>query len=92
MFYANFRVGIGTWWNFAKVTSAKIPFFSQFPDFAKNAEFTFTFEQLKISIAKESNDNIRIDNISKNDEPHEIFDKICNDIYCSLEKNKKRLR
>ena len=44
VFYANFRVGIGTWWNFAKVTSAKIPFFSQFPDFAKNAEFTFTFE------------------------------------------------
>ena len=48
MFYANFRVGIGTWWNFAKVTSAKIPFFNQFPDFAKNAEFTFTFEQIKI--------------------------------------------
>ena len=48
VFYANFGVERGTGWNFAKVTSAKMSFFSQFHDFAKNAEFTFTFELLQI--------------------------------------------
>ena len=47
VFYANFRVERDTWWNFAKVTSAKMPLFSQFLDFGKKRDFTFTFQQVK---------------------------------------------
>ena len=44
VFCANFRVERDTWWNFAKVTSAKMPLFSQFLDFGKKRDFTFTFQ------------------------------------------------
>lgn len=51
VFCANFGVERGTGWNFAKVTSAKMPFFSQFLDFAKNADLTFTFELRRILLS-----------------------------------------
>ncbi len=47
------------------------------------------FQQLKISMAgAESGRNVT-EEISVSDEPSVVFDKVANDIYCSLEKTKK---
>lgn len=58
--------------------------------FAKRLGFD-GYQQLKISLAQEENmPSIRAD-ITKNDGASEVFAKVCDDIYCSLEKTKKAL-
>ena len=50
------------------------------------------YQELKISLASESG-NINVNtNISQSDSAFEMFEKVCNDIYCSLEKTKKSLK
>lgn len=46
------------------------------------------YQQLKIAVAQESGSPLRTD-ISVSDQPFDIFEKVCDDIYCSLEKTKK---
>ncbi|MBR1676162.1 MAG: hypothetical protein IJ706_02510, partial [Clostridia bacterium] len=60
--YANFGVETGTGWNFANVTSAKMPLFSQFSDFGKKRDFTFTFQLLAVNVTifKNSIDKLKI--------------------------------
>ena len=48
------------------------------------------YQQLKIAVAQEQGTPAR-DNISVEDLPFDIFEKVCDDIYCSLEKTKKQL-
>lgn len=46
------------------------------------------YQQLKLALAREC-DSINItENISPSDPPLKVFEKICNDIYCSLEKTR----
>lgn len=46
------------------------------------------YQNLKISIAKDQNLSNLNENITKDDCAFEVFEKVCNDIYCSLEKTK----
>lgn len=47
------------------------------------------YQQLKIAIAQEHHTRPVNENITVDDAPYDIFAKICDDIYCSLEKTKK---
>lgn len=58
--------------------------------FAKKIGFE-GYQQLKIAIAQEHHTGPLNENITSSDTPYDIFTKICDDIYCSLEKTKKRL-
>ncbi len=49
------------------------------------------YQELKISLASESGDPIVSTHISSTDTAFEIYQKVCNDIYFSLEKTKKSL-
>ena len=49
------------------------------------------YQELKISLAQEGGKSHVSTNISKNDNAYEIYEKVCNDIYLSLEKTKKSL-
>lgn len=46
------------------------------------------YQELKISLAQETNSTSVSTTITSNDSIEEIYDKVCNDIYCSLEKTK----
>lgn len=46
------------------------------------------YQELKISFAQETNSTSVSTNITSNDSMEEIYDKVCNDIYCSLERTK----
>ena len=46
------------------------------------------YQELKISLAQETNSTSVSTNITSNDTMEEIYDKVCNDIYCSLERTK----
>jgi DNA-binding MurR/RpiR family transcriptional regulator len=50
------------------------------------------YQELKISLASESGSSSVSTHVSKNDSPYEIYEKVCNDIYLSLEKTKKSLK
>ena len=49
------------------------------------------YQDLKISLAQEENIKSVSDNIQDTDSPIEVFEKVINDIYCSLEKTKQVL-
>lgn len=49
------------------------------------------YQELKISLAAEGGTSPISSNISPEDNPFEIYEKICNDIYLSFEKTKKSL-
>lgn len=49
------------------------------------------YQQLKISIAQDSKSRPVNENISQDDTAEDIFQKVCDDIYCSLEKTKKAI-
>ena len=49
------------------------------------------YQQLKIAIAQESEYHPINENITQNDSAESIFQKVCDDIYCSLEKTKKAI-
>jgi len=49
------------------------------------------YQELKISLASEGGDPVVSTHISANDTAFEIYHKVCNDIYISLEKTKKSL-
>ena len=56
--------------------------------FAKRLGFE-GYQNLKIAIAQESHESPVNENITAEDSPRDIFVKVCEDIYCSLEKTKK---
>ena len=56
--------------------------------FAKRLGFD-GYQQLKIAIAQESNVRPVSENITQQDDAFDIFSKVCQDIYCSLEKTKQ---
>lgn len=56
--------------------------------FAKRLGFE-GYQELKISLAKEENDGIPQGNITENDSMKNIFHKVSDDIYRSLERRKK---
>ncbi len=58
--------------------------------FAKRLGFD-GYQQLKIAIAQDSASHPINENISQTDKAGEIFQKVCTDIYCSLEKTKKAI-
>jgi len=58
--------------------------------FAKKLGFS-GYQGLKISLAQETNSTSVSTNITNNDSLEEIYDKVCNDIYCSLERTKMAL-
>lgn len=58
--------------------------------FSKKLGFS-GYQELKISLARETKTDIINANMSKNDSVFVIFEKVCNDVYCSLEKTKKIL-
>ncbi len=49
------------------------------------------YQELKISIAQEEGSSELTDGITENDSCFRIFDKVSNDIYCSLEATKKEI-
>ncbi len=49
------------------------------------------YQQMKLALAKEANARPVSANITENDSAYDIFGKVCEDIYCSLEKTKKAL-
>lgn len=50
------------------------------------------YQQLKLAIAAEGEGSHAVnENITEADEPREVFSKICEDIYCSLEKTKRQI-
>lgn len=49
------------------------------------------YQELKISLAAESGKEAVSTNITAEDSAYEMYEKVCNDIYCSLEKTKKSL-
>ena len=49
------------------------------------------YQQLKIAIAKDSESRPINKSITQNDKAGDIFQKVCDDIYCSLEKTKKAI-
>ena len=55
--------------------------------FSKRLGFS-GYQELKISLAQESNAATASTNITAEDTLSEIYDKVCNDIYCSLERTK----
>jgi len=55
--------------------------------FAKRMGFS-GYQELKISIAQETNSTSASINIKSGDSMEEVYDKVCNDIYCSLERTK----
>ncbi len=55
--------------------------------FAKRLGFC-GYQELKISLVQETNSTSASSTISQNDSVSEIYDKVCNEIYCSLEKTK----
>ena len=55
--------------------------------FAKRLGFS-GYQELKISLAQETNSTSVSTNITSEDSMEEIYDKVCNDIYCSLERTK----
>ena len=58
--------------------------------FAKKFGFD-GYQQLKIAIAQEHHASPVNENITPTDAPYDIFTKVCDDIYCSLEKTKTAL-
>lgn len=58
--------------------------------FAKRMGFS-GYQELKISVAQETNSTSVSTNITSGDSMEEIYDKVCNDIYCSLERTKMAL-
>ena len=50
------------------------------------------YQELKISLASESGGSIVNNHIKSTDSAFEIYEKVCNDIYLSLEKTKKSLK
>ncbi|MBQ8742375.1 MAG: MurR/RpiR family transcriptional regulator [Clostridia bacterium] len=58
--------------------------------FAKKFGFE-GYQQLKLAIAREEHTAPVNENITPSDTPYDIFTKVCDDIYCSLEKTKKAL-
>lgn len=58
--------------------------------FAKRLGFS-GYQELKISFAQESESKMINSNITKDDSCFDVFEKISNDIYCSLELTKKTL-
>lgn len=50
------------------------------------------YQELKISLAAESGGSHVSTNITPEDNAYQIFEKVCNDIYLSLEKTKKSLK
>ena len=58
--------------------------------FAKKLGFD-GYQQLKIAIAQDTASHPVNENISEKDGAGEIFQKVCTDIYCSLEKTKKAI-
>jgi len=58
--------------------------------FAKRLGFD-GYQQLKIAIAQERASRPINENITPNDSAYDIFSKVCEDIYCSLEKTKTSL-
>ena len=55
--------------------------------FAKRIGFS-GYQELKISIAQETNSTSVSTNVKSGDSMEEVYDKVCNDIYCSLERTK----
>lgn len=49
------------------------------------------YQELKISLAQETQSTAVNVNMSKSDSAYDIYEKVCNDIYCSLERTKKVL-
>jgi len=49
------------------------------------------YQELKISLAREENKQTISGTITKEDDCYAVFEKVCNDIYCSLERTKKVL-
>ena len=49
------------------------------------------YQELKISLASESGNSVISTGITQDDSAYEIYEKVANDIYCSLEKTKKSL-
>lgn len=49
------------------------------------------YQGLKISLAQESETAITNTKIAKGDTPYEIYGKVCNDVYCALERTKNSL-
>ena len=49
------------------------------------------YQELKISLAQEGGKSHVSTNITKDDKAYDIYEKVCNDIYLSLEKTKKSL-
>lgn len=58
--------------------------------FSKKLGFS-GYQELKISFARETKTSIINANMSRDDDAYAIFEKVCNDVYCSLEKTKKVL-
>lgn len=58
--------------------------------FSKRLGFS-GYQELKLSIARDADNKVINENITGNDTCFEIFEKVCNDIYTSLEKTKKSL-
>ncbi len=58
--------------------------------FSKRLGFS-GYQELKISLAQENNTSTVSTKITAEDSVEEIYDKVCNDIYCSLEMTKKVL-
>ena len=58
--------------------------------FAKHLGFS-GYQGLKISLAQEQGTKIVNDDITGKETCYEIYEKVCNDIYMSLEKTKKSL-
>ncbi len=58
--------------------------------FAKRLGFD-GYQQLKIAIAQETDSRPINENITEDDNAGSIFQKVCDDIYCSLEKTKKAI-
>lgn len=50
------------------------------------------YQELKISLASESGTSSVSGSITANDSAYEMFEKVCNDVYCSLELTKKALK
>lgn len=58
--------------------------------FSKRLGFS-GYQELKISLAKETNTNIVNAHMTKDDTAFEIYEKVCDDIYYSLESTKKSI-
>ena len=58
--------------------------------FAKKMGFS-GYQQLKLSLAQEADMRPISENITENDSAYDIFCKVCEDIFCSLEKTKRAL-